>query len=70
MLRLLTLERTGIGERIAGVLDGLARGGTGGPDYAAALVATPDGDCAVLADTARGARRVERIRSGLSRAGR
>jgi hypothetical protein len=69
-LRLFTLERTGAGERIATVLDGLARGAMGGPDFAAALVATLDGGCAVLAVTARDARRVERVGAGLHRAGR
>jgi hypothetical protein len=69
-LRLFTLERTGAGERIATVLDGLARGAMGGPDFAAALVATLDGGCAVLAITARNARRVERVGAGLHRAGR
>jgi hypothetical protein len=68
-LRLFTLERTGAGERIGTVLDGLVRGAMGGPDFAAALVASLDGGCAVLAVTARDAWRVERISSGLSRAG-
>jgi hypothetical protein len=68
-LRLFTLERTSVGERIASVLDGLARRGMGGPDFAAAPVASLDGGCAVLAVTAREASRVERVGSGLSRAG-
>jgi hypothetical protein len=72
-LRLFTLGRTGAGERIATVLDRLARGTMGGPDVAAAPVATLDGGCAVLAVlavTAREARRVEWVDSGLGRAGR
>jgi hypothetical protein len=64
-----TLERTGAGERIASVLAGLARNGMGGPDFAAAPAATLDGECAVLAVTAREARRVERVGAGLHRAG-
>jgi hypothetical protein len=68
--RLFTLERTGAGERIGTVLDGLARGAMGGPDFAAAPVASLDGGCAVLAVTARDARRVERVGAGLHRAGR
>jgi hypothetical protein len=69
-LRLFTLARTGAGERMATVLDGLARGAMGGPDFAAAPVATLDGGCAVLAVTVREASRVEWVRPGLGRAGR
>ncbi len=52
------------------MLDGLARRGMGGLDYAAALVAALDGGFAVLAVTPSEAGRVEAISSGVSRAGR
>ena len=64
-LRLFTVERTIAGERVAAVLDRLARREMGGPDFAAALAATLDGACAVLAVAARDAARVERVRSAL-----
>lgn len=64
-LRLLTVERTAAGERVAAVLDGLARREMGGADFAAALAATLDGGSAVLAVTALDAARVERVRAGL-----
>ncbi|MBX6743076.1 MAG: hypothetical protein IRY87_13635 [Acetobacteraceae bacterium] len=64
-LRVFTVERTAAGERVAAVLDHLARREMGGPDFAAALAATLDGASAVLAVVARDARRVERVRSVL-----
>ncbi|MDI3307684.1 MAG: hypothetical protein QJR07_11345 [Acetobacteraceae bacterium] len=64
-LRVFTVERTAAGERVAVVLDRLARREMGGPDFAAALAATLDGVSAVLAVVARDARRVERVRSAL-----
>ncbi len=65
-MRVFTIERTLEGERVAMLLDSLARREMGGPDYAAALAVTLDGGCAVLAVTAKDATRVERVRSGLS----
>lgn len=64
-LRVFTVDRTAEGERVAAVLDRLARREMGGPDFAAALAATLDDASAVLAVAARDARRVERVRSGL-----
>jgi len=64
-LRVFTVERTATGERVAAVLDRLARREMGGPDFAAALAATLDGASAVLAIAARDATRVERVRSAL-----
>jgi hypothetical protein len=69
-LRVFTLERMKEGERVTAPLDRLARAAIGGPDFAAAPVATLDGGCAILAVTARDARRVERVGAGLHRAGR
>lgn len=68
-LQVLTVERTREGERVAAVLDGLARREMGGPHFAAALAATLDGSHAVLAVTARDAKRVERVCAGLGGAG-
>ena len=65
-LRVFTIERTAAGERVAAVLDRLARREMGSPDFAAALAATLDGASAVLAVAARDARRVERMRSAFS----
>jgi hypothetical protein len=69
-LRVFTVGRTAWGDRVAALLDRLVRREMGGPDFAAALAATLDGSRAVLAVTARDARRVERVGSGLGRAGR
>jgi hypothetical protein len=69
-LRVFSVERTAEGERIAAVLDRLARREMGGPGFAAALAATLDGASAVLAVAARDARRVERVRSALGGAAR
>ena len=68
-LRVFTVERTAEGERVAAVLDRLARREVGGLDFAAALAATLDGTRAVLAVAARDAKRVERVSSGLSGGG-
>jgi hypothetical protein len=65
-----TVERTTAGERVAAVLDRLARREMGSPDFAAALAATLDGASAVLAVAAREAAHVERVRSALGGAGR
>src|SRR5579875_191691 len=65
-LRVFTVERTAAEERVAAVLDRLARREMGSPDFAAALAATLDGANAVLAVTARDATQVERVRSALS----
>jgi hypothetical protein len=64
-LRVFTVERTADGERVAAVLDRLARREMGGSDFAAALAATLDGGSAVLAIAARDATRVNRVRSAL-----
>ncbi len=64
-----TVERTAEGERVAAVLDRLARREMGGPEFAAALAATLDGGSAVLAVAGRDATRLERVRSGLGGAG-
>lgn len=64
-LHVLTLERTASGERVAAVLDRLARREMGGPDFVAALAATLDGASAVLAVAARDASRFARLRSAL-----
>jgi hypothetical protein len=64
-LRVLTVERTAAGERIAAVLDQLARHEMGGPNFAAALAVTLDGAHAALAVAARDATRIERLRATL-----
>lgn len=64
-LRVFTVERTAAGERVAAVLDRVARREMDNPDFAAALAATLDGASAVLAVTARDATYVERVRSAL-----
>lgn len=64
-LRVFTVERTAAGERVAAVLDRLARREMDNPDFAAALAATLDGASAVLAVTARDATYLERVRSAL-----
>jgi len=69
-LHVFTVVRTAEGERVAAVLDRLARREMGGPEFAAALAATLDGGSAVLAVAARDATRVERVRSGLGGAAR
>jgi hypothetical protein len=65
-LHVFTVERTAPGERVAAVLDRLARREMGSPDFAAALAATLDGGSAVLAVTAKDIRHVERVRAVLS----
>ena len=52
-LRVFTVERTTTGERVAAVLDRLARRELGNRDFAAALAATLDGALAVLAVAAK-----------------
>lgn len=69
-LRVFTVERTDEGERVAAVLDRIARREMGGPDFAAALAATLDGSRAVLVVAARDAARVERVQSSLGSAAR
>jgi hypothetical protein len=64
-LRVFTVEQTIAGERVAAVLDHLARREMGSPDFAAALAATLDGTSAVLAVTAKDVMRLERVRSAL-----
>jgi hypothetical protein len=64
-LRVLTVERTAAGERIAAVLDQLARREMGGRDFAAALAATLDGAHAALAVAAKDPARIERLRAAL-----
>ncbi|HYZ22563.1 MAG TPA: hypothetical protein VE690_10440, partial [Rhodopila sp.] len=68
--RVFTVERTVAGERIAAVLDRLARREMGSPEFAAALAVTLDGASAVLAAAARDAAQVERVRSALGGATR
>ena len=68
-MRVFTVERTRAGERVAALLDQLARRAMGSPDFAAALAATLDGACAVLAVAAKDPQRVESVSSSLSRAG-
>ncbi len=65
-LRVFTVERTAEGERIAALLDRLARREMGGRDFAAALAATLDGGSAALAVAARDAKRIEALRVGLT----
>src|SRR4051812_47967261 len=60
-LRVFSVERTRPDERVAAVLDQLARREMGSPYWAAALAATMDGAYAVLAVAAKDAQRVERI---------
>jgi hypothetical protein len=69
-LRVFTLERTTERERVAPLLDRLARTEMGGPDFTAALVATLDEGSAVLVVGAQHAARVERVSFALTRAGR
>ncbi|MFC3124162.1 hypothetical protein ACFOD4_03745 [Pseudoroseomonas globiformis] len=69
-LQLFTLERTKQEERVAALLDRLARREMGGPDFAAAMAMALDGSCAVLAMAARDKERIQRVRSALSPANR
>lgn len=64
-LHVFTMERTAPGERVAAVLDRLARREMSGRDVAAAVAATLDGASAVLALTAADAGSFERVRSAL-----
>ncbi|WP_419899164.1 hypothetical protein [Roseomonas sp. USHLN139] len=61
-----TLERTSPEEKLAALLDRLARRELGG-DLAAGLAASLDGATAVLVVTAREAARVARFRAALAR---
>jgi hypothetical protein len=61
-----SVERTSEAERVAAVLDRLARRAMGGGDFAAAFAATLDGVRAVLAVGARDPVRITRLRAALS----
>lgn len=65
-LRVITIERTADGERVAALLDRLARREMGGRNFAAALAATLDGGSAALAVAARDAKRIEALRAALA----
>ena len=65
-----SIERTSEDERVAPVLDRLARRHMLGHDRAAALAATADGARAALAFGAKDAVQVERLRAALARVGR
>jgi hypothetical protein len=69
-LQVFSVERTREDERLAPVLDRLARRHSAVGDVAAALVATLDGARAVLAVAARDASRIERLRAELTGKGR
>ena len=69
-LVVLSVERTNDAERVAPVLDRLARRHMGGGDFAAALAATLDGARAVLAVGAKDAAHIERLRAALAGRGR
>jgi hypothetical protein len=69
-LRVFTVQRTAEGERVAAVLDRLARREAGGPHFAAALATTLDDGIAVLAVAARDAAAIERVGRGLAGEGR
>ncbi|WP_245870493.1 hypothetical protein [Teichococcus rhizosphaerae] len=69
-LRVFTLERTAEGERLAALLDRIARREMGGPGFAAALAATLDGGHAVLAVAARDTAPIDRMRAALGGPGR
>jgi hypothetical protein len=64
-IRVVSLQRTESGEKLALVLDGLARREMGGGDFAAAVAATEDGAMAVLAATALQARPLDRLAGAL-----
>ncbi|HWL83856.1 MAG TPA: hypothetical protein VNR89_23115 [Roseomonas sp.] len=64
-MRVFSLERTAPDERLAFVLDGLARRTMGGSDFAAAVAATEDGSMAVLVAAAKDARRIDRLGKAL-----
>lgn len=64
-IRVFSLERTAPSERLALVLDGLARQEMGRSDFAAALAATQDGSMAVLAVTAKDIRRLDHLSKAL-----
>jgi hypothetical protein len=65
-----SVERTSEDERVAPVLDRLARRHMGGGDCAAALAATLDGARAALAVGAKDPARIERLRAALAGRGR
>jgi hypothetical protein len=65
-----SVERTSEDERVAPVLDRLARRHMGAGDFAAALAATPDGARAVLAVGAKDPALIERLRAALATTGR
>lgn len=64
-LRIFTIERTTTGERVAAVVDRLARRELGSRDFAAAVAATLDGALAVLAVAAKDPKRIDGIGSVL-----
>ncbi|MXP65091.1 hypothetical protein E0493_17225 [Roseomonas sp. M0104] len=64
-MRVFCLERTAPGERLAFVLDGLARREAGGGHFAAALAAAEDGSVAVLVAAAKELRRLELLGGAL-----
>ena len=64
-LHVLTLERTATGERVAAVLDRLARREMGSSGFVAALAATLDGASAVLAVATRDPEQFQRLRAAL-----
>jgi len=64
-MRVFSLEQTAPSERLAFVLDGLARREVGGSGFAAAVAATEDGSLAVLAAAAEDARRIDRLGGAL-----
>jgi hypothetical protein len=61
-----SVERTSEAERVAPVLDRLARRHMGGGDFAAAVAATLDGARAVLAVSAKDPARIARLRAALA----
>ena len=65
-LVVVSIERTSEEERVAPVLDRLARRHLGGGGFAAALAATLDGARAVLAVGAKDPARIERLRAALT----
>jgi hypothetical protein len=65
-----SIERTAADERVAPVLDRLARRHMVGGDSAAALAATLDATRAVLAVGAKDPARIERLRAALTAVGR
>ena len=65
-LVVVSVERTSEAERVAPVLDWLARRHLGGGEFAAVLAATADGARAVLAVGAKDPARIERLHAALA----